>query len=114
MKCVVPKPKDEDVELLIWEVHRIHQEGTFLEVKRVNAHSSKKAKQEMSLSERFATEGNEKADELVKVGAMLDGGEVTQLRASTTVRRKGEEGCPALQYAASFPLVEEWRVCEEL
>ena len=83
-------------------MHRIHQEVTFFEVKHVKAQSSKKAKQEVSPSERFATEGNEKADELVKVGATWDGGEVVQLRASTTVRQKGEEVCPALQYAASF------------
>ena len=71
MKCIGPKPKDEDVELLIWEeVHRNPQEVTFLEVKHVNAQSSKKAEQEVSPSERFATECNEKADELVKVGAM--------------------------------------------
>ena len=35
----------------------------------------------MSLFENFITEGNEKADELAKQGAVMDGGEMAQVRA---------------------------------
>ena len=42
----------------------------------------------MTLFENFVTEDNEKADELAKDGAMLDGGEMAQIRASTVQRRK--------------------------
>ena len=53
------------------------------------------------------------ADELAKDGALLDGGEMAQMRAST-VQRKGEEVHAGLQQAASFYcLVEEWHDCED-
>ena len=68
----------------------------------------------MSLFENFITEGNEKADELAKAGAMMDGGEMAQVRART-VQQEREEVYAALQYSASFHcLVEEWKDCEEL
>ena len=38
----------------------------------------------MTLFEKFCAEGNEKADELTNSGAMFDGGEMTQIRASTS------------------------------
>ena len=58
----------------------------------------------MSLFENFITEGNEKADEPAKDGAMLDGGGMAQIRART-VQQKREEVCAALQHSASFPLL---------
>ena len=68
----------------------------------------------MSLFERFITEGNEKAHELAKAGAMLDGGVMAQVRVST-VQQEREEVYAVLHYAASFHcLVEEWKDCEEL
>ena len=68
----------------------------------------------MTLFGKCVTEGNEKADELAGDGAMLDGGETAQIRASTVQQRR-EEVFAALQYAASFHcLVEEWQDCEEL
>ena len=42
--------------------------------------------QQMSLFEKFIAEGNEKADEVAKEGARLDGGDVTQVRALTTIQ----------------------------
>ena len=64
----------------------------------------------MSQFEMFATEGNEKADELAKAGAMLDECFLAEARAETR-----EEVHVALQYAASFHcLMEEWKDCEEL
>ena len=84
MKCIGPKAKDADLWILIWEeVRRIHQEGFLLDVEHVKAHRTKKEKQEMTLFEKCVTGGNERADELAKDGAMLDGGEMAQISAST-------------------------------
>ena len=64
--------------------------------------------------ERFVTEGDEKADELAKTGAMMDEGFMAEARAET-VKKEREEMYAALQYAASFHcLPEEWKDCEEL
>ena len=71
IKCIGPKSKDADLWLLIWEVHKIHQEGILLEVEHVKAHRTKKEKQEMTLYEKFVTAGNERAGELAKEGAMF-------------------------------------------
>ena len=63
---------------------------------------------------KFVAEGNEKADELAKAGAILAEGVVAEARAKT-VLQEGEEVYMALQYAASFHcLVEEWKDCGEL
>ena len=81
--------------------------GILLEVEHVKAHRSKKEKQEMSFFERFVTEGNERAGELATGGAILTGGDMAQISAST-VQHKREE------YAASLHcLVEEWHDGEE-
>ena len=69
--------------------------------------------QEVSLIDKFITEGNERAGEPAKEGAMLDGGEMAQVRA-TTIQQEREEVHAALQHAASFHcLVEEWKDGEE-
>ena len=68
----------------------------------------------MSQFEKFATEGNEKADDLAKAGAMLDEGFMAEARAKT-MQQEREEVYVALQYTASFYcLVEEWKDCGEL
>ena len=59
-----------------------------LEVGHAKAHRSKKEKQQLSLFEKLVTEGNEKADELVSDGAMWDGGQMAQIRASTVQQKK--------------------------
>ena len=80
-----------------------------MEVEHVKAHRTKKDKKEMSQFEKFVADGNDKADELAKAGAMLDEGFMAEMRAKT-VQQKREE-----VYAASFHcLVEEWKDCEEL
>ena len=85
-----------------------------MEVEHFKAHLTKKDKKEMSHFEKFVTEGNEKAGELAKAGAMLDEGFVAEARAKT-VPQERELVYAALQYAASFHcLVEEWKDCEEL
>ena len=85
-----------------------------MEVEHVKAHRTKNGNKQMSHFEKFVTEGNEKADELAKTGAMLDEGFIAEARA-TTVQQEREEVYAALQYATSFHcLVEEWKGCEEL
>ena len=42
---------------------RVHQEGILEEVEHVKAHRSKREVQQMSLFEKFITEGSEKGDE---------------------------------------------------
>ena len=49
--------------------------------------SLKERQKEMTLFDQFATEGNEKADELEDV-AMLDGGDMAQIRASTVQQKR--------------------------
>ena len=50
--------------------------------------AQKKDKKEMSLFEKFITEGNEKADELAKAGAMLDEGFMAVARAKTVQQER--------------------------
>ena len=52
------------------------------------AHRYKKEMQQMSLFERFIAEGNEKAEEIAKEGAMLDGGNMAQVRVSTVQQER--------------------------
>ena len=78
-----------------------------MEVEHAKAHRIEKDKNEMSHFEKFITDGNEKADELAKAGAMFDEGFMAEVRAKA-VQQEREEVSTALQYAASFHcLVEE-------
>ena len=70
-----------------------------VEVHHVEAHHAEQDKKEMSHFEKFVTDGNEKADELAKAGAMLDGGFMAQTR-SKTFQQEREGVYEALQYAA--------------
>ena len=93
---------------IIWQQRRL------VEVEHVKAHRTKEDKKEVSHFEKFVTEGNEKADELAKGGALLDEGFMAEARAET-MQQEREEVCAALQYAASFHCLEEqWKDCEEL
>ena len=116
MKYIDPKSKTSDLWTLIFRetLHRFHPERKLVEVEHVKAHRSKKEMQQMTLFERFITECNEKADELTKDGAMLDGREVVQTRANTVQQRR-EEVHAALQCAIRFHcLAEDWHDCEKL
>ena len=85
-----------------------------MEVEHVKAHRTKNEQKHMSQFERFVAEGNGKADELAKAGAMLDEGFMAGARAET-VQQEREEVYAAEQYAASLHcLVEQWKDCEEL
>ena len=59
-----------------------------VEVEHIRAHRIKKEKQVMSHFEMFVTEGNEKADELAKAGAILDEGFMAEGRAETTQQER--------------------------
>ena len=102
-KCIKPRAEDAELWIKIWEaLHDLAERGISVEVEHVKAHWTKKEKKYMSHFEKFVTEGNAKADELAKEGALLDEGFVEEVYA-------------ALQYAASFHcLVEQWKDCEEL
>ena len=79
-------------------MRRIHQEGTLFDVE-LKAHRSNKEKQEPTPFERFVTEGHARAEELATDGAMLEGGEMTQIKACTVPQRR-EEVYAALQHEA--------------
>ena len=84
-----------------------------MDVEHVKVHRTKKEKKDMSHLEKFVTEGNEKADELAKEGAMLDEGFMAEARAKT-MQQEREEVYAALQYASSFHCqVTEWKGCDE-
>ena len=74
-----------------WKNCIIWQKGCILvEVEHVEAHRTKKEKKDMSHFERFVTEGNEKADELAKEGALLDEGFTADARAMTMQQEREE------------------------
>ena len=56
MRCSGPRATDADLWILIWDLHRTHQEGILVEVEHVKAHRSKKEMQDMSLFEQFIIE----------------------------------------------------------
>ena len=75
---------------------------------------TKKEKKDVSHFEKFITEGNEKADELAKEGALLDKEFTAEARAET-LQQEREDVYAAFQHAASFHcMIEEWKDCEEL
>ena len=112
--AIKPRADDADVWIKIWEeLHYLAERGILVEVEHVKAHRTTKEKKEMSHLEKFVTEGNEKADEMAKAGAMLDRGFMAEARAKTVQER--QEVYAALQYAASFHRPEKERIdCEEL
>ena len=113
-KCIDPKAGDADFWIKIWEeLHLPVSKETLVDIEHVQAQRAKN-KKEMSQFEKFVTDGNEKADDLAKAGAMLDEGFMAEPRAKT-VQQEREEVYAASQYAASFRcLVEEWKDCDEL
>ena len=74
------------------ELHELVERGILVEVAHVKAHRTKKEKENMTKIERFVTEGNEKADELAKAGAMLDEGLMAEARAET-MKKERERRC---------------------
>ena len=116
MSCIGPRAKDADLWTSIWEEwHGVHQEGILVEGQARQSTAPKEGKAaKISLFNKFITEGTEKADELAKGGARLNGGDMAQVRA-VTIQLEREDVYAALQDAASFHcLVEKWKDCEEL
>ena len=71
------------------KVHRLHQERKkHFAVKLVTRYLSKEEKQEVSLLQLLVAEGNEKADEFVNVGSMMDGGEILEVDACSVQQRR--------------------------
>ena len=56
------------------ELHGPAERGILVEVEQVKAHCTKKEKEKMTQFEKFVAEGNEKADELAKAGAVMVAG----------------------------------------
>ena len=74
MKCTGSKAKDADLWILIWEeLHRVHQNGTLVDVVHVKANRSKKEMKQMSLFERFITASGDDALDLRVVGQVAHG-----------------------------------------
>ena len=81
-ECIKTSAGDADLWIKIWEeLHELVRRGILVEVAHVKAHRTKKEKEKTMQFERFVTEGNEKADELAKAGAMLDEGLRAEVRA---------------------------------
>ena len=114
-ECIKPSAGDADLWVTIWEeLHGLVESGILVEVEHVKAHRTENEKTNMSQFEKFVTEGNGKADELAKAGAMLDEVHVAEAKAET-MQQERDEVYAALQYAASFHcLVQQWKDCEEL
>ena len=76
-------------------------------VEHIKAHRPRKRSNKCGSSRNLSLKGNEKADESAKDGAMMDGGVMARVRAST-VQQGRREVYAALHHAASFHcLVEE-------
>ena len=87
----IRKAGDAGLWIKIWEeLHLSTPKELLVEVEHVKAHRTGKDEKEMSHFEKFVTEGNEKADELAKEGALLDEGFMAQTRAKT-VKQEREE-----------------------
>ena len=112
---IKPGAGDADLWIKILEdAHELVKRGILVGVAHVKAHRTKKEKEKMTQFERFVTEGNGKADELAKAGAVMDEGFMAEARAEA-MEQEREEVHVALQCAASFHCsVEQWKDCEEL
>ena len=73
----------------------------------MKAHRTKKEKEMMTQFGRFVNEGNEKADELAKAGAMMDEGFMAEARDDTMKQEREEV------YAASFHCLVEGKIVKK-
>ena len=80
-ECIEPRAEMQTCGKIWEELHELAKRGILVEVEHVKAHRTKKEKEKMTQFERFVTEGNEKADELAKAGAMMDEGFMAEARA---------------------------------
>ena len=71
----------------IWELHKnCAEKNKDLDGKHEKAHRTETEKKVMISEEMFVTECNEKADELAKDGAVVDGGAIAVAMALTIKR----------------------------
>ena len=106
-KCTKPRAGDADLWYKNVKNYMVWQKDAFWwKWSMYRRTAQKRKKKNMSQFERFVTEGNEKADELAKTGAMLDKGFMAEARAET-MQQEREEVYAALQYAASFHCLKE-------
>ena len=103
--CFKPRAGDADLWIKIWEeLRELVKRGILVEVEHVKVHrTKKKQKEKMTQLERFVTEGNEKADELAKAGAMLDEGFMAEARAETMKQERG--GVCSFAVCGQLPLL---------
>ena len=103
-KCINPKAGDADLWIKIWEKRDNLAAGDILvEVEHVKEQRTQEDKKEVSHFEKFVTEGNEKADELAKEGALWCEGFMAEVRAKTVQQERRS----ARSLALSHCLVEE-------
>ena len=89
-ECIKPRAGDADLWIkILEESHELVKRGILVEVAHVRAHRTKKEKEKMTKFERFVTEGNEKADEMAKAGAMMDESFMAEARAETMKKDGG-------------------------
>ena len=113
-KGIDPKAGDADLWKNWEELYFLVSKNILAEVEHVKAHRTQKDKKEMSHFERFVADGNEKADELAKAGAMLDEGFMADARAKTVQQELERK----MQLCSMQPVFTvwwaEWKDCEEL
>ena len=114
-ECTDPKAGDAHLWTKTWEeLQLLTTKEVFVEVEHVKAHRTKD-KKEMTQFEKFVTDGDERADELAKEGAMLDEGLMAQGKSKndSAGARRGARS-PAVRSQFFQCLVEEWKDCEVL
>ena len=83
-ESIKPRAGDACLWITIWEELRsLAERNITVEVEHLKAYRTKKEKNAMSHFELFVTEGNEKADDLAKAGALLDEGVMAEVRSET-------------------------------
>ena len=98
------------------KVGMVWQKGTYWWMWNLWRRTAQRRKRKhMSHVQKFVTDGNEKADELAKEGALLDEGFFLAEARAKTMQQEREDVYAALQHAASFHCsVEQWKDCDEL
>ena len=91
-----------------WEgIQRLHKQGVSLEAKRANAHRTQKERQRLTKQQEFQADGNEHADTLAKLGADVEEGDVSNVRAATVTPGRLDVYV-ALQFAKYVRVASLW------
>ena len=86
-KCIGPKTRDAGLWIQnLEELQLSASKEMLVEVEHAKAHRTEKDKKEMTQFETIVTDGNERAGELAKSGAMLDERLMAEARAKTMQR----------------------------